>query len=246
MKIKIFITSVFLFALLLQMKSQENTTTEQKEMQNFSLSSDLVTNYIWRGLIFSNKPNLQPYLAFTNDKGNFSVGAWGSYSLVDYYSEADLFVSNTIGLFTFSIWDYFLMTEQANNKYLNFDKETTSHLVEAVISFNGPESFPIELVASTFVYGSDRNINGDNYYSTYFEAGYPFKWKANNLKLFIGMTPKEGLYAPDIAVVNIGVKNSRQIKITDKFSMPISGSIILNPNTENIFFVLAITFASND
>lgn len=246
MKKRTFLAIIILFALFVQVKAQDDVTTEQKEKQNFTLSTDLVTNYIWRGLIYSNKPNLQPYLAFANDKGNFSTGAFGSYSLVDYYSEVDLFINYTIGNFSFSLWDYFVMTEQANNKYFNFDDKSTSHWIEASITFAGPESFPLELTASSFIYGADRDVNGDNYYSTYFEAGYPFKWKANNLKLFVGMTPQEGLYATDIAVVNIGVKNTREIKITENFSIPITGLLILNPNSENIFFVLAITLAAND
>ncbi len=246
MKRKLLVTTTLFLSFFVFSNAQENTEPEQKQTQNFHLSSDVVTNYIWRGLIYSDKPNLQPYLDFTNDKGNFSIGGWGSYSLADYYSEVDLFASYSVGNFTLAVWDYFVMTQEPNNKYFNYNKDSTYHAFEALLTFTGPESFPLELTASTFFYGYDKDANGDNYYSTYFEAAYPFKWKANNLKFFIGMTPQEGLYAPDLAVVNIGIKNTREIKISDKFSMPISGSIIVNPNTENIFFVLALTIAAND
>ncbi len=246
MKRKLLLTAAIVLSFFVFSNAQEDTETENEQSQNFYLSADIVTNYIWRGLVFSDKPNIQPYLAYTNNKGNFSFGGWGSYSLADYYSEVDLFVSYSVGNLTFAIWDYFLMTQDINNKYFNYDKDSTYHAFEAMITFNGPESFPLELIASTFFYGIDKDANGDNYYSTYLEVGYPFKWKANNLKVYFGMTPQEGLYASDLAVVNIGMKNTREIKITDKFSMPISGSIIVNPNTENIFFVLTLTIAAND
>jgi len=240
---------LFTFFSLLLLASNTILAQEAKDStktQNFILSADLVTNYIWRGLIFSDAPNLQPNLAFTNDKGNFTLGAWASYSLSDYYSEIDVFASYTLGSFTVSVWDYFIMDQtQANNRYFDYDNNTTGHALEGLLTFVGPESFPLELTVSTFFYGADKDPNGDNYYSTYFEAGYHFKWKANNLKLFIGMTPQEGLYATDLAVCNIGIKNTREIKVNNKFSIPISGSVIVNPNLENIFFVLAITLSAN-
>lgn len=229
--------------------SSAQESKDSSNTQNFTLSVDLVTNYIWRGLVYSDAPNLQPYLAFTNNKGNFSIGAWGSYSLSDFYSEVDLFASYSVGNFTVAVWDYFVMGQAAtigNNRYFDYKNETTGHALEGMLTFNGPESFPIQLIASTFFYGADKDVAGDNYYSTYFEASYPFKWKANNLKFFIGMSPSEGLYVDDFAVNNIGITNTREIRVNDRFSIPISGSIIINPNRENIYFVLAINLSAND
>ena len=240
-KIVLFIVIILLAANTIN--AQE--TGDSAKTQNFYLSTDIVTNYIWRGLIYSETANLQPYLAYTNDKGNFTIGAWGSYSLEKYYSEVDFFASYNLGNFTLAVWDYFTMYEKTN-RFFDYGSDTTVHALEAMITFNGPESFPIELIASTFFYGNDKDAQGDNYYSTYFEVGYPFNWKANNLKLFMGLTPQEGLYADDFAVCNIGIKNTREIKINDKFSIPLSGTVIVNPNTENIFFVFGITIAAND
>jgi hypothetical protein len=114
------------------------------------------------------------------------------------------------------------------------------------VSYSGPEKFPIELTWATFFYGNDVDLNGDNYYSSYFEASYPFKWKKNEIKVFAGITPWEGLYADKFAMNNLGITNSRNIKINENLSLPISGSIIFNPNKENIFFVLTIGLSAND
>ncbi|MDF1550005.1 MAG: hypothetical protein P1P88_19425 [Bacteroidales bacterium] len=224
--------------------AQENYDSTQTN--NFALSLDLVSSYVWRGLVFSDAPNLQPYLAFTNNKGNFTVGAWGSYSLADYFSEVDIFASYSISNFTITLTDYFVMSQQLNNHFFNFENETTNHALEGSFTYNGPESFPIQLLVATFFYGFDKNAQGDNNFSTYFEASYPFKWKKNNLDVFMGMTPGEGLYADYFAVTNIGISNSREVKINDRLSIPIKGSLIINPNLENIYLVLAITFAANN
>jgi hypothetical protein len=97
-----------------------------------------------------------------------------------------------------------------------------------------------------FVYGADKNPEGDNYYSSYLELAYPFKWKSNNLTLFAGITPKEGLYASEFAMHNIGITHSREIKVNEIFSIPIKGSVVINPYLENIHFVLVVTLAAND
>jgi hypothetical protein len=218
----------------------------KKTEQNFSLSADLVSNYVWRGLALSEAPNIQPNFAFTSNNGKFSTGAFGSYSFGDYYSEVDLFLSYEIGSFSVQLWDYFVMNQVENNRFFHLDDESTGHALEGVLTYSGPESFPIMLTAGTYFYGADKDSVGENYYSTYFEAAYPFTWKANNLTLFIGLTPWEGLYASDFAVNNIGISNSREIKINDRFSIPIKGSLIFNPNLENVYFVIGITLAAND
>ncbi len=239
----LFIVAIF-FLLYSNVSAQE--TADSTNNQNFSLSVDIVTNYVWRGLVYSDAPNLQPYLAFTNNKGNFSAGAWGSYSLSDYYSEVDLFVSYTISNFTIAVWDYFGMSQTPNNRYFDYKNSSTNHAFEGMITFNGPESFPIQIIGSTFFYGNDKDAQGDNYYSTYFEALYPFSWKANNLSVFAGITPMEGLYATEFEMVNLGISNSRAININKKFAIPITGTVIVNPNLENIYFVLAINLSANN
>jgi len=241
---------MFLICLLsLNVFSQEENTTEigtEGSGQNFTLSADLVSSYIWRGLNYSSSPNIQPYLAYTFDKANITVGSFGSYSLGSFYSEVDLFASATFGMFTLEVWDYFNMYEVDNNHFFDFKNASTGHAMEGIIMVNGPESFPLKGTIGTFFYGNDKNNNGDNAYSTYFELAYPFKWKQNNLSVFIGGTPREGFYASDFAINNIGITNEREIKINDKFSLPVSGSLILNPFQEGIFLVFTVSLEANN
>jgi hypothetical protein len=237
---------ILIIACLLSVNINAQEIEDQGTDQNFTLSVDLVSNYVWRGLVFSDAPNVQPYLDFTTKNGIFTLGAFGSYSLSNYYSEVDLFASLNLGMFSFAIWDYFVMSDQPNNRFFDFKNESTGHALEGMVTFNGPESFPVMITAGMFFYGADKNPDGDNYYSSYIELAYPFKWKSNNLSVFAGITPKEGLYASEFAMHNIGITNEREIKINDKFSIPIKGSVIINPHLENIHFVLTITLAAND
>jgi len=224
----------------------EPTKNDADNVQNFSLGADFVTQYVWRGLAYSQSPNIQPSLSYTNNKGNFTIGSWSSYSLADYYGEVDLFTSFDIGAFTISAWDYFTMTNQDKNYYFDYVKKTTNHAIEGSLAYNGPEKFPISLSWSTFLHGNDKDGNGEYYYSSYFEAGYLFKWKANNIKVFAGITPWEGLYADEFAMTNLGVTNTCYIKINENFNLPIYGSVIVNPYNESIYFVFSIGLYAND
>jgi hypothetical protein len=90
--------------------------------------------------------------------------------------------------------------------------------------------------------GADKKAGEDkNNYSTYIEVSFPFTIKEVNLSAGIGGTPGEGLYADQASVVNISLKASKEIKITDSFSLPVFGQIILNPNQEDVFFVFGFS-----
>jgi hypothetical protein len=247
MKKQLFLIMLLLALVQISISAQDETTQNKTEnVQNFTLGADFVSQYVWRGLPYSTSPNIQPSLSYTNNKGNFTIGAWSSYSLSDYYGEVDWFASLDLGPITISAWDYFTMTQQDKNYYFDYVKGTTNHALEGSITYTGPESFPIGLSWSTFFYGNDQNVDSNYYYSSYFEASYLFKWKANNIKVFAGITPWEGLYADEFAMNNLGITNTRNININDKLSIPISGSIIINPYKENIFFVLSIGLYAND
>jgi hypothetical protein len=45
----------------------------------------------------------------------------------------------------------------------------------------------------------------------------------------------------DFNVCNIGIGTSKEIKITDTFSLPVSGAVILNPSSEQFNIVVGIS-----
>jgi hypothetical protein len=42
-------------------------------------------------------------------------------------------------------------------------------------------------------------------------------------------------------ICNIGIGTSKEIKITDSFSLPVSGAAILNPSSEQFYIVVGIS-----
>lgn len=209
---------------------------------SFSFNADFVSRYIWRGLPMNSTPNIQPYAVLTYK--NFAFGAWGSYGISSPYAEVDLYATYNISVFSVTLNDYFNEdeTDMSLNNYFLWKKATTPHSLEAVASFNGTDNLPLSFSVGTMFYGNDKDIEGDNLYSTYLELGYTISTNKNEFKLFAGATTGEGYYANKAALVNLGVTFSREIKVSDSFSIPVFSSLILNPNAKDAFLVFGLTF----
>jgi hypothetical protein len=210
--------------------------------QEVDLGVALYSRYIWRGLDFGNAPSFQPAVTFT--AGGFSIGEWGAYSISgvgSVYSEDDLWASYAVstpsaGTFTLIATDYFFPS--AGMKYFNYKGDGAgAHTIEAGLSYGGPDKFPITL-------SGYMNVHNDVDNTTYFEASYPFTVQSVFGSVVVGATGggDNGFYGPtNFQVINIGLNFSKDIVITDKFSLPISASIIVNPNIEQSYLIVGIS-----
>lgn len=188
--------------------------------------ADFVSRYVWRGLDFGNSFSVQPALSF--GVGGFEAGFWGSYPFTaDGYGaeEMDLYLGYSISDFSVLVTDYYFPT--AGGKYGNY-KDPGSHTIEVGLSYGGSEAFPLSLAAYMNVYNDDDN-------TVYFEVGYSTEVSGVGVDLFVGGTPggDGGYYATtEFNLINVGVTASKDIEITDKFSLHVFSSYVLNPNLE--------------
>lgn len=205
----------------------------QEEESKWNAGLDIYSSYIWRGLKFGTGAAFQPSVEFST--GGFAIGAWGSFSTGDSEAaEADLYASYGFDLgenasLSFTVTDYYF----PGSAY--FDKN--SHFIEPMVSL-GLGGF--SLTAAYMFY--DGAGNGDASGDIYLQADYAIG--AVNLTLGGG----NGQYSFEddggddkFSISNIGIGTSKEIRITDSFSLPISGSIILNPSTEQLFVVVGIS-----
>jgi hypothetical protein len=204
-------------------------------------SVDFVSRYVWRGLLFSGNPNIQPTVSLT--AGGFTIGSWASFAGSQEYAEIDLFATYSIGNFSFTLYDYYNEYESNLDSvdYFNWDKKTTGHLVEGSITWAGTESFPLSVTLASFFYGYDMNKNQNQNNSTYLELGYPVKIGDYDFDLFVGGTLNKGFYNEEANIVNVGFKTTKEIEITDKFKLPVSATFVVNPAKDDVFFVVGIT-----
>lgn len=199
-----------------------------------SANLDLMSRYIWRGQQYGNGPSIQPGLSVSwND---FTLGAWGAYEVFSEGSqETDFYLSKSVGAFTFAVWDYWTYLESEPSEYFDYSKNTTAHLLEAQILISGNEKIPFNLLASYFFYGSDPSK------SMYFELQYNKTIKDTDLMLFAGYQAKGNFYAEGASFVNLGATISREIKITEQFTLPLNLSLIVNPDRQNVQLVAGIS-----
>lgn len=201
------------------------TTTVSVKAQELEVGTDIVSSYVWRGTQFSGV-SVQPGVTFS--AGSFSLGAWGSAGF-DGFMEMDLFASYefSFGL-SLGLTDYYYPGTQ----YFDYSKDTGAHGFEVNLGY-GISDFSVSANYMLNEAGGAETAGGD----MYFELGYAFK----SFSIFAG--GGNGWHTPDgeFGVTNVGISTSKDIKITDSFTLPLSGSIILNPTTEQFFIVAGIT-----
>lgn len=224
------IVAIVVFVCAMNVKAQEESGVD------FSVSADVVSSYVWRGLYQGGGATIQPGIGLS--VSGFSIGAWGSSNFSGGNKEVDFTVGYEIASLSLAITDYWWEGEEA----FNYFKYEDAHHFEASLGYTLPaESFPLSLSWNTIFAGADTKADGKRAYSTYISAAYPFSIKSVGLEAAIGITPWEGIYAEEFAVTNISLKASKEIKITDSFSLPVFGQVIINPNSEGIFFVFGVS-----
>lgn len=191
--------------------------------QEFKASADVVSSYVWRGT-YQSSAAVQPTFDFTS--GGFSVGAWASSSIAaglagNFMQEADLYAKYTFGFgLSAGVTDYYY----TGNQFFDYSKGG-AHALELNLGYT---TGGLSLSGNYLL-----NVNSD----LYFEAGYAF----DKVSVFVGAGNE--VYSTDgkFSLINIGASTTKEIKITDSFSIPLKASIILNPKSEQFFFVAGIT-----
>jgi hypothetical protein len=245
MKAKLTILTSIIFLLGIKTVFSQET----RDRGSFDLKADIVSSYLWRGTVADPKPNIQPCLTYTFK--NFSIGAFGSTNLDNSYREVDFFASYSFKNFTFTLNDYYWSPFIDSLDFTNYDYVKSGHFLEGVIDYEISESFPLKIQAATIFFGPDNkfdhfdSVTGEtfyvNYYSTYFEASYPFALNGYDLKAFVGGTPSEGMFGTKAGIVNMGLTAFKTIKASASWDIPVTGSLIFNPQQSKIYFTLGIT-----
>ncbi len=207
--------------------------------QGFSTGADIVSSYIWRGVpqdgtSLGGTPNIQPYASFTT--GKLTLGSWASGSFTGAVKEVDLYATLAVSSkFAITITDYYYNFASQPN-YFKYSGGT-GHVFEGTLAYT---SSAFSASVNTMFAGADKKANGDNALSTYVELGYQI---APVAKIFIGGSLGESATygTTGFGITNLGIKVSKSIAITDKFSLPIYAVIGANPYSRSAFFVAGVT-----
>jgi len=191
----------------------------------FSIGSDLVSRYVWRGTDFGNAASVQPSLSYA--LGNFEIGAWASYPIFSDSSrigvnENDLYLFYRIGNLGITLNDYYFPEA---NQLFNYKSDDAIHLLEISASYNFGK---FSLLGGFF-------FSGDTDNSTYFEAGYNF-YEKDEITANLTVGAGNGFYSvgDGFGLVNIGLTVSKG---------PGYVAYVVNPDQETNFLVFGFSIS---
>lgn len=188
--------------------------------------ADLVSSYVWRGTQFGSGAHIQPYMELGS--GNFTAGVWGSFptSANGGGNELDLYLGYDFGPVALTVTNYTFPGEGGN-------------YTDGEGLFDGDYT---ELAASTSIMGVDFSAG----YFTEVEALYVelgFSTGAVDIAIGYGDDQANAWYADGgSGIVNMSFSGSKDIQISENYSLPVFGSFILNPEAETAFLVFGISF----
>lgn len=202
------------------------------------IAADVVNQYVWRGQ-YCGAVSLQPTLAI-GYKG-LSLEAWGNVGLSEPADdkELDLTLSYATGGLTIGVTDYWF--NSPSERYFLYDAHRTSHVFEA---FAGYDFGCLSLTWYTNFAGNDgENNDGKRAYSSYFQATAPFRLASCEWEATVGVVPyATTTYDTDgFAVTELSLKASKEIAITDKFSIPLFAAIAANPRDQKAYLLFGFT-----
>ena len=188
--------------------------------------ADLVSSYVWRWTQFGSGAPIQPYMDLGS--GNFTGGVWGSFPTTANGggNELDLWVSYDFGPLALTLTNY------------TFPGEGGAY-ADGEGLFNGDYT---ELAASTSLGGIDLSAG----YFTEVEALYievGTSIGAVDIALGYGDDSGDAWYVNGgSGLCNISLGGSKDIKITESYSLPVFGSFVYNPDSEAAFLVFGASF----
>ena len=215
--------------------------TFAQEKVETTICGDVVSSYIWRGQDLGDV-SLQPTLGI-GYKG-LSMTAWGSVGLSDPSDtkEFDLTLSYAIGGLNFGITDYWFNGGlDPKNRYFKYDAHGTNHVFEANVGYDfGPASLQW---FTNFAGNDGMNKDGKRAYSSYVELTVPFKLSTVDWTATAGAVPfSTDFYGTDgFAVTNLALKATKDIKVTETFSVPVFGQVVANPCSQKAYLVIGFT-----
>ena len=218
------------------------TAFAQDEIET-TVAADVVNQYIWRGQDLGDV-SLQPTLGISY-KG-LSLTAWGSVGLTDPMDtkEFDLTLAYSTGGLNIGITDYWFDAGlDPQGRYFKYDAHGTNHVFEANIGYD----FGVASVQwyTNFAGNDGLNKDGKRAYSSYAEVVVPFKLSAIDWTATIGAVPFATSFYNEwtsgFAVTNLSLKATKDIKVTDSFSIPVFAQVAANPCTQKAYLVFGLT-----
>ncbi len=214
-----------------------NAQTSGKLEPNIGM--DLVSRYIWRGVLLSNGAAFQPFMEWGNDR--ITLGAWGSATVSPFaFQETDLYFNVHLGRFSLGLVDYFTYAEQeVVSDFFNWRVQETGHVLEFLASYETEGAFPLKLSAGYNLLGADE-LN-----TLHFTAQLSRNTGPYNTSFELGYTPTRGYYhETKRGITHAGIQVSKDLVVSESLSLPFQVGLVFNPMYNQLYMVAVLGIIS--
>ncbi len=205
----------------LNVNAQEETSEEKSSP--FTAGADFYSNYVWRGSKLGTGPAFQPSVKYNT--GGLTIGVWGSFD-ASGYAEVDPYISYSFAGVSLGVTDYYYpgtggsFTADSANAY-----EINAGFTKGGLSLSANYILNKSPLAGS--YGEDK----------YFQAGYAF----SNFNISVGAGDGWHTTNGKFNVCHVAIGTGKEIKVTDSFSIPVTGQVIFNPERNQLFMVVGFS-----
>ena len=216
-----------------------------------SLSADLVSSYIWRGLDMGNAA-VQPSLS-VGWKG-LSLSAFGSLGLVnntgaDYaMREIDFSLEYSVGGFTVGLEDQYEDAEGLKPRFFDFT-ENGAHLLEAYVAYDFGFmrlGWHVNLSGPADTYINEAGVR-KHVHASYCELSAPFTLGGLDWMGTLGVVPyaSKGFYnnGSGLTVTNVSLRANKALNISHAFRSNMHAELIANPYSRMLYLVVGFGVA---
>jgi hypothetical protein len=218
-------TAGCLFILILNFSDLYSQQNQNK--LDFNVGADFYTSYIFRGTRFGTGPSIQPSVKLTYS--GLTAGVWGAFDF-NGYCETDPYISYNFpfGL-ALGLTDYHYPPLNA----FDISDSTGTHALELNTGFS---RWGLSLSAN-YVF-NEAGGAGSEGKDIYLQAGYNF----GKFNILIGAGNGSHTADKEFGFCNLGIGIIKTIPVTEKFSIPVNGQVILNPDRKQLFLTVGFSF----
>ncbi len=200
-------------------------------------SADVVSRYVWRGIDQGSAASVQPSLSL-GYKG-LTLDFWGSTSIAHIEpKEFDIALGYEVGGLSLTLTDYFWAGEEA--KYGHYADD---HFFELGLGYTFSK-IPLTASWSTMLFcGKSAEVNdeGQRMYSTYINVSYDLDLRGVTFTPSLGLNPWTSQYADALALMDISLTATKEIPITERFSLPIFVQATVSPAMDKAYLVFGFS-----
>lgn len=187
----------------------------------------LFSRYAWRGVQFGSGPSVQAQLSYT--KGGFIAACYVAKSInggnTGYPNTSNIMLGYQYKGVSLFVDDYYFYDEDNLDRYFDWS-DTTLHYTELRLKYDHARFYGMGGYNVYAAKGANKAL--------YIEAGY--KVPDHGLTFFAGylFDTSDLNFSTTAGLTNIGVTKLKELRVNDKFALPVFGTLMVNPNYKNV------------